>query len=385
MNKSKPARDRIGELADLLEARRAGVGALETVMGFDGFLDQVMRVVGERRGPGQFAPVPDIAAFSEWIGSCAGRSGLREVVLEEAAPGGCTMNMGDGLATLGVPVDCFAVLGTPPDAAFGPWLAKMRSVHPLDSAPGYSSIFEFDDGKLIFCRLSHFERIHRGFMAERFPKEAYLAACQRAKVVGLTSWSVFPFMNECWEWLLENVYGAVGHRPWFYVDLADPASRSGEDRLAMLALLGRFEKHGPVSLNLNLNEANHLARTTGLPAAGEEEAEVMALAEGLRRRVGIAEVGIHRVKAATVASEREGAHTQPGPFCARPRKSTGAGDRFNAGYCLGLQLGLEPAARLLLGGAVSGYYVRHAASAGMDDLIGFLRRWAAGALESGGP
>lgn len=377
-------RESLRELGELLDRRRADVAAAATVIGFDGFIDQVLRVVEERRGPGRFVPVADIRGFAGWIGSCAGKSGMREVLLDEVAPGGCTMNMGDGMAAAGVPVDCFAVLGEPPAAAFAPWLAKFRTVRALPLDHGHATIFEFGDGKLIFCRLSHFERFDGDFLAAHLPVAEYLAACRAAKAIVITCWSTFPFMNDCWEWLLDRVFAAVSHRPWFYFDLADPASRSGADRRRMIGLLGRFAGCGPAALSLNLSEANHLATTLGLPAADDSRAAVEALAVALRERAAVAEVGIHRVRAATVASAADGVWTVAGPYCRQPKKSTGAGDRFNAGYCLGLELGLAPVPRLLLGTAMSGFYVRHARSASLDELIAFVGRWADGESLMGG-
>jgi sugar/nucleoside kinase (ribokinase family) len=71
---------------------------------------------------------------------------------------------------------------------------------------------------------------------------------------------------------------------------------------------------------------------------------------------------------------------QPGPYCAAPKKSTGAGDRFNAGFCLGLAHQLGDANSLVLGCAVAGFFVRNARSATHQELVAFLRQWAAGTL-----
>jgi sugar/nucleoside kinase (ribokinase family) len=69
---------------------------------------------------------------------------------------------------------------------------------------------------------------------------------------------------------------------------------------------------------------------------------------------------------------------QPGPFCPNPRKSTGAGDRFNAGIALGLALGFNAADCLALGCAESGFFVRNARSASQRELGEFLKQWASG-------
>jgi sugar/nucleoside kinase (ribokinase family) len=64
-----------------------------------------------------------------------------------------------------------------------------------------------------------------------------------------------------------------------------------------------------------------------------------------------------------------------GPNVPTPLITTGAGDHFNSGFCLGQLLGLESAACVLLGVATSGYYVGTARTPTRSDLAGFLRQW----------
>jgi len=71
-------------------------------------------------------------------------------------------------------------------------------------------------------------------------------------------------------------------------------------------------------------------------------------------------------------------------YCAQPKKSTGAGDRFNAGFCLGSLLGLEASGRLALGCAASSFFIRNGRSAGRAELAAFLERDYL-ALDEGGP
>jgi hypothetical protein len=60
----------------------------------------------------------------------------------------------------------------------------------------------------------------------------------------------------------------------------------------------------------------------------------------------------------------------------------GAGDRFNAGWLAGGLLGLAAEERLLLGVAVSGFFVRAARSGSISEIIDFLRCWADGSLDA---
>jgi sugar/nucleoside kinase (ribokinase family) len=90
-------------------------------------------------------------------------------------------------------------------------------------------------------------------------------------------------------------------------------------------------------------------------------------------------VVIHRNKFAVAAGARGSASVQ-GPHCANPRKSTGAGDRFNAGYIFGLLDGETLEDCLVLGCATSGYFVRVARSAKRDELRAFMQAWENQAL-----
>jgi len=67
-----------------------------------------------------------------------------------------------------------------------------------------------------------------------------------------------------------------------------------------------------------------------------------------------------------------------GPYCQKPVLTTGAGDNLNAGFCLGMCLGLDPLQCLTLGVSTSGYYVRNAHSPSFDQVIAFIKDWGAG-------
>ena len=69
-----------------------------------------------------------------------------------------------------------------------------------------------------------------------------------------------------------------------------------------------------------------------------------------------------------------------GPFCPEPKLTTGAGDHFNAGFAFGALQGFAPEDCLLLGVAVSGYYVRSGKSPDLPEVKTFLAAWDAGTL-----
>ncbi len=345
------------------------------VTGFDGFVDEMISLVGERRSLDDFTPVPDITAFGSLIAAAAGHGSLREIVITDVHPGGCAVNLADGLAGLGVTVDCFATLGNPPHPAFGEIAGKCHGFHSWGGEPGRTLAFEFKDGKLMFSavrQLADFTpEAVRAFLADG----GFAAACSAAQVIALTNWTLYPHMTAVWRMLQREVFSKLSHRPNLFIDLVDPSSRSASDILAMTATLRDFEPIGPLTLGLNGNEAGILSRLHDLPSAASAPDETLQQAFALREVLGISRVIIHRTSLA-VSAAADGGFIQAARFCPNPMKSTGAGDRFNAGFCLGLAQGLAESDSLTLGCAAAGFFVRNARSASHHELVGFLKAWA---------
>ncbi len=375
---SRPSTTDLRETARLLAA--ADPRACRIVTGFDGFVDEMITLVGERRTLDDFTPVPDIATFGALVSAAAGHSSLREIVVHAVHPGGCAVNLSDGLASLGVAVDCFATLGEPPHPAFAPIAEKCRSFRSWGREPGRTLAFEFNDGKLMFSAVKQLADFTPEWVRGKLADGAFLEACAAARVIALTNWTLYPHMTAVWRMLQDEVFPRLSHRPHFFVDLVDPSSRAATDITGMCAMLRGFEKSGPLTLGLNGNEANILCRLLGLPVPGEATPEETASqAAALRETLGISRVVVHHIPFA-VAATAAGCSQQPGPYCAKPKKSTGAGDRFNAGFCLGLALGMGDADSLALGCAVSGFFVRNAHSASHAELVDFLNTWADGGI-----
>lgn len=362
------------ELALMLEQHADDIPQLPVVTGFDGFVDEMITVVGERQSLDSFRRVETIDQFGDLIKAAAGHSSLREIVVTQTDPGGCAINMGDGLAALGLPVTTFATVGEPMHGAFADYASK-ATLHSWGREPGRTLAYEFSDGKLMHSAVTQLAEFTPADIARRLEEGVFQQACAEAKLIALTDWSLYPHMTACWQLLQEQVFATEAQGTPFFIDLVDPSSRSKSDIRAMLAMLPGFETSGPTTLGLNQNEANILSRLTGGQALEKpdiDEASIQAAV--LRKALNISEVVIHGQKYAVVANV-DGAAQAHGPYCAKPVKSTGAGDRFNAGYALGLLLKLPTELRLILSTATSGLYVRRGASASLSELTAFLKAW----------
>jgi ketohexokinase len=101
---------------------------------------------------------------------------------------------------------------------------------------------------------------------------------------------------------------------------------------------------------------------------------LFSLAREIQKHLRVSTVVVHPVTCALAVSQ--GAFCAvDGPFVEKPLITTGAGDHFNAGFCLGKLLGFDNAASLLIGVTASGFYVRSGQSPSIDDLVSMLRNW----------
>lgn len=355
-------------LACLLRERAREFSTLPVVTGFDGFVDEMIDLVGERTSLEAYTRVETIDTFGDLVKAAAGHSSLREIVIKQTDPGGCAINMGDSLANFGVPVTTFATAGEPVHPAFSAY-AEKATLHSWGAQPGRTLAFEFADGKLMFSSVQPLAEFTPAYVAGQLSKSRFGEACKQAQLIAITDWTLYPHMTACWKVIREMGFADLSHQPFFFFDLVDPASRSKNDIRDMLKELSAFSSCGRVTLGLNQNEANILSRCIGIDQ--QTVSEPTAQAAALREAIGIQEVVIHAHKFAVLATGQETARAE-GPYCPQPKKSTGAGDRFNAGYALGLLLGLDATDRLLLGNATSGLYVRLGVSPTLDQLVDFL-------------
>jgi sugar/nucleoside kinase (ribokinase family) len=344
--------------------------ALTAMIGLDAFVDEIIRVVDRRISPLVYSPVERLSDLSARIATAAGVGTNMELVVERVKLGGQGPIMANALAALGTDVTCVGPFGEGTLHPVFSELAERANVVSLGE-PGHTDALEFEDGKLMLGKHESLRDVTWERLIERMGTEEVEHRLSRSNLVALINWTMLPAMNAIWEQalaLLERT-GATGT---FFFDLADPEKHDNDAVGTACHLLARFQKYGPTILGLNEKEALRVADTLGYQGRGHGRTNVRHVAAFISQALPIATVVVHPRAYAVTASQGAVTAEVEGPFTDNPLISTGAGDHFNAGFCLGRLLGLpdDQAATAAVG--TSGYYVRNAASPTLPQLAEFL-------------
>ncbi len=347
------------------------IPTLKAVVGLDGFVDEIIAVVDKRQGDEAYLPVRTIARLAEKIGAAAGQSSNYELVVKQMKLGGNGPIMADALAAAGAAVTYLGSLGYPDLHPVFKAFAERATVVSFGQ-PAHTDALEFEDGKLMLGKLEPLNEVNWDNLINRVGRDALRNLLGGADLIGMVNWTMLPHMSRIWAKLLDEVVpNFARHDRKLFVDLADPEKRTSDDIMDALNLLRRFQDQVDVILGLNLKESATIADVLGLPGRADPEAHIEAHAAAIRAELGVSCVCVHPRRGAAAATATESARFN-GPFVQQPKISTGAGDHFNAGFCLGRVLGLGLAESLCVGVGTSGYYVRSAQSPTSAELAAFI-------------
>ena len=360
--------------ASRLESANARVSQLTGFIGLDGFVDEILHVVDKRESAESFARLTSIGRFGERLAAAAGQSTNVELVSQMTKLGGNGPIMGNALASFGVRITYLGILGYPNLHPVFSDFSKRAEVHSIGE-PGYTDALEFEDGKIMLGKHQSLKEMNWATILARFGREQFVEKFSTADIVGFVNWTMLPHMSEIWSSVQQEIcVGLKGPRRKFFVDIADPEKRTREDVLRALELIAKFQNHFDVILGLNEKESHEVGRHLGLKTTPRTAEGLQHLCREIHRKVPVDTIVVHPT-AFALASGPDGSPILEGPFTAKPKITTGAGDHFNSGFCLGKLLDFPTEQCLLTGVATSGFYVRTGESPSILTLAEMLRNW----------
>lgn len=371
-------KDRLLAARQALSDAAARLSASKATIGFDGFIDEIIHAVDVRSDKDTYVPIPTIESLGRRILSAAGKSANIELVPLRQKLGGNGPLMASALGSLGPKIVCVGLMGKPLQAVFEKLALDLPNIEMISAGePGFTQALEFTDGKLMLGKPGTMRDMNWPNLVAALGKRRD-EVLFGGQLLAVTNWTqlteMTPLLVE-----MEKVL-PVSANLTIFVDLADPEKRPKQDLLEVLNLFSRIQKKAKLILGVNLREAEQVSAVLGIPEVPEDSVEGgVAASKRIAQKMAIHGVVIHMVAYASAFVGGVSAGV-PGPFCAKPVLTTGAGDHFNGGFAAGVLAGLPLEQCLWTGVCTSGDYVRIGRSPSFGELLAFQRDWADGRL-----
>lgn len=351
-----------GDKTLLSYLRKAELQEKRVVIAFDGFVDEIKKVVRCRNEKDEIVFFKSRQELLAELGDEACNKDL-ELVTVCRKMGGSAAIAANALATAGVQVSAWVTAGT--EQAFDPLADKAR-LHSVGQPPLTWAI-EFESGKVMLSDHAPLDGLNwetlRRMDSFRELKET-VSACD---ILILTGYSLLRHGQELYEHMLNDVVRPLPERPQVLMDLADVSRKSKKELLELRRLLQAFGQICGAAVLMNRNEAAALERGF----FGEASSSVRLTAGRVGELLHPCGVVLHTAEQSV--SCVGGTVTQVfHPRAERAVVKTGCGDHFCAGYCLGQLLRLPCREKLQISGAVARYYIEHGSSPTLADIVGEL-------------
>ena len=388
--------DETGNIIEKLNLYRDGCRRFSVVSGFDGFIDRIFRVVETRQDSENYTTYRNISGFADRIRAAAGLSADIELILQEERLGGNAPIMANALSGYGICTTCIGTMGYPDVNSLFNIMQDSCNILSIGE-PAVTQAFEFNDGKLMFADLSPFNGLDWDRLKSLIDFDLLSSLFCNSDLIALTNWSLIQGMSDIWEGLSQEL---LGQRPEgspntkVFFDLADPSKRTTEDIMKVLDIISGFSGHSEVTLGLNENEARCIYSAIKKTKAGavnpgmgingyvnlgagiegykdRDQEDLLYIAETIYEHMSISALVVHPLDRC-IGICGAGVYEKKGHIVEKPVVTTGGGDNFNAGFCLGWLLGMNMPECMILAMAASRLYVKNGVNPTIDKLINGL-------------
>lgn len=355
----------------VFQLQKSKMKDINAFIGFDACIDNIVRLVKEKRTAGDDIFYNNIRSFGEFLSSRENKSCGIELRTQISKMGGNMVITANALGNLGVKVDCIGTFGLP-DV-----LPVFRSMSPncklfTVGETITTTALEFDDAKVMMFDPGPYNQLDWDKIKALLDIDQIRQFFSGKQLVSLLNWSEIENSFEIWKGIIEEILPFLlpsEVKPCFFTDFSDCSRRSDTEIRETIALLSRFRKFFKVIVSLNQNEADIIARALGLSENYFDEDFI--------RKLFIAcipdEIVIHRTRDA-LAYDGITFEKCDTFYCPKPAILTGGGDNFNAGYCFARFYDFDLLESLLVANAVSGYYVKTGISPDLNSLVQFLEQ-----------
>jgi hypothetical protein len=338
-------------------------------LGFDGFLDCIMRVVKNKTNQDEYDFFSSMEEFGSYIIGKSGKSCNIELKEQVTKIGGNMPILANAMGKLGFRVNCVGAMGYPKLKEQFSMISENCTLISV-AEPGYTNALEFDDGKVLLAKMENLEQITWKSIIEIVGLDRLRGLFAESQLIGMLNWSEIEHSSDLWDGILNEIipFNAPKKEQFLLFDICDCSKRNKVSISYALKQIERFAEHYTVILSMNENESRLVYQTLYDDKLCDD---LECIGKRIYSRINIDILVVHPIKY-SIAWDKNGMHKVDGIFIKNPKLSTGGGDNFNAGFCTGLLLKLDMPSTLLLANAMSSYYVKHGHSPDMEQLWQFL-------------
>jgi hypothetical protein len=365
-------REQIIYLASIIKNNRSVITTKTITVGFDGFIDSIVKIIRNKQEQKPASVFKKIKELGEYITEKEGASFSLELEEISIKAGGNMPNLANALGRLGVTVNCVGALGYPQTHVIFKTLPPDCRLYSF-AEPGTATAFEFTDGKIMFAQMGALNKMGWNEIKSIIGIDTLVRLYKESDLLCIVNWSEIDASTDIWRGLLNDVlpaYSIPGEKQIAFFDLSDCSKRSNESIEEALRLLTQFTQYTKVIVGLNKNEVGRIYRVLFGKTPDEN---LQHLGDRIFEKLKVDTLLLHSSKEAIAFSE-EGSFAAQSFYVPDPVISTGAGDNFNAGFCVANLLKLDPGLSVVFANSVAGLYVKTGVSPEITDVVNFLER-----------
>lgn len=365
---------KLTQILENLESASVLLAGKKVCAGFDGCIDSVVKVIKSKTEEGESIFFELIDQFGNYISGKKGAGFSLETQELLKKIGGNMPIMANAMGRLCTNVDCIGAFGYPSIAPAFKDIDKNCTLYSYCN-PGFTTAMEFLDGKFMLAEMKDLNNSDWDTLKNTIGLTTIKEAFLTSELICLLNWSEMYHSSNIWEGLLQEVFIQEDDRSnkrHFFFDLSDCSTRSPKDVRVAIKLIEKYNIFGKVTLSLNTNEASIICKTL---IKEQLPGNINNIGSKLFKTLKIDTLIIHSSRMSQLW-DTTGSYSNKPDFISKPLISTGAGDNFNAGFCIGKMLGLDPEISIMLANIVSNIYILNGQS---PDLI-ILKKHVADSL-----
>jgi len=323
----------VAELPDELSSTSA-------VVGFDGYIDHIRRLVEERKSPRMYDEISEFDSLREMVtrATVAEKTLQFEWVESDRLPGGHTAHAGQSFSTLEYDLQLVGYFGQPTRDEFSETFPDADLVSL--GQPTVTEYLHFEDGKVLFTESSSHQALNWETLCEYVPLDEMAAYLEETDFLTIGGWALIPEISTVWEGLREEVYPMLSHPPDDVLVCASDVDRLTETTLRSdIESLSALDDRIPVTLVGTREHANHLSRVFGSKESGRRGTGRMTA--DLRRALDVSRVAVTTSNEAALA-DGDGPLRVQSPIISDSAEEGTFEDHFTAGLAIGCAEDLSP-------------------------------------------